>query len=72
MVPKGIRRTHIALLKVVVDKAEYWNSPNGAIVRVVGLAKALLTGKAADNVGTHERVEGPIATETSEKKNVSS
>ena len=70
--PKGLEEPHIALLKITVDKAEYWNSPNGAIVRVVGLAKALLTGKKADNVGTHERVDGPLASEKSEKKDVSS
>ena len=70
--PKGLEEPHIALLKITVDKAEYWNSPNSAVVRVVGLAKALLTGKKADNVGTHERVEGSLANEKGEKKDVDS
>ena len=67
--PKGLDEPHIALLKVTVDRAEYWDSPNGAIVRVVGLDKALLTGQKADNVGTHEKVDGPLA---GEKKDVNS
>jgi len=67
--PKGLDEPHIALLRVTIDKAEYWDSPNGAIVRVVGLAKALLTGQKADNVGVHEKAEGPF---TGEKKDIHS
>jgi len=54
--PQGLETPDIALLRIVCDKAEYWDSPSNTIVRLVGFAKAVLTGRAADNVGTHEKV----------------
>ena len=43
--PKGLDDPELALLKVTLEKAEYWDTPPGAVVKVVGFAKALLTGK---------------------------
>lgn len=43
--PKGLDDPELALLKVTADRAEYWDAPSGAVVRVVGFAKALLTGQ---------------------------
>lgn len=43
--PKGSDDPDLALLRVRVDKAEYWDSPSGAMVYAVGYAKARLTGK---------------------------
>jgi len=54
--PQGLETPDIALLKVVVDKAEYWDAPSNAIVRLVGFAKAIISGRTAENMQTHEKV----------------
>ena len=41
--------------EVDVTKAEYWDTPGGAVVHVLGLVKALATGKSYDP-GDHEKV----------------
>lgn len=43
--PKGLEDPNIALLRVEVEKAEYWDSPSSAVVQLIGFAKALATGK---------------------------
>ena len=45
--PKGVDEPDIALLKVFVEKAEYWDSPSSTVAHVYSLAKALITGKQA-------------------------
>src|SRR4051794_31810608 len=50
--PKGIDDPDIALLKVEVHSAEYWDAPNGTMVQAYGYLKARLTGetpKAGEN-----------------------
>lgn len=54
--PKGIDDPDLTLLKVEVTRAEYWDSPNGAVTYLIGLAKALATGERA-NPGEHEKVD---------------
>lgn len=55
--PKGLEDPQIALLRVDVEKAEYWDSPSSAVVRLFGFAKALATGKRYGEEGTdHEKV----------------
>jgi general stress protein 26 len=55
--PKGLDDPNIALLRVEVDKAEYWDSPSSAVVRLFGFAKAVLTGKPYGEEGTdHKKV----------------
>ena len=43
--PAGREDPDIVLLKVEVDRAEYWDTPEGRIAQVLGFAKALLTGQ---------------------------
>jgi general stress protein 26 len=43
--PKGKDDPEVALLRVDVTKAEYWDAPNSTIVKLVGFTKAILTGK---------------------------
>ena len=43
--PKGIDDPDIAMLKVVVQAAEYWDAPNSAMVHAYGYVKARLTGE---------------------------
>ena len=43
--PEGLDDPDLALLKVVVDGAEYWDSPSSAAAHLIGTAKALATGE---------------------------
>jgi general stress protein 26 len=43
--PKGKDDQEVALLRVDVEKAEYWDAPSSTIVKLVGFAKAMVTGQ---------------------------
>jgi general stress protein 26 len=50
--PKGKDEPDIALLRISVEKAEYWDSPSSSIVRAFHFVSALVTGteiKGGDN-----------------------
>jgi general stress protein 26 len=53
--PKGLDDPNLALLKVSVEEAEYWDSPNSTIVQLAGFLKALVTGEQAKG-GEHGKV----------------
>ena len=53
--PDGLDDPELALLRVDVIKAEYWDTPGGTIVHALGLVKALATGKSYEP-GDHEKV----------------
>jgi general stress protein 26 len=53
--PEGLDDPHLCLLKVSVEEAEYWDSPNSKVVQIVGFVKALVTGEQA-NGGEHGKV----------------
>ena len=53
--PKGAEDADIALIKVSIDQAEYWDAPSAAMVLAVGYVKARLTGKRP-NPGEHKVV----------------
>ena len=57
--PKGLEDPNIALLKIEVEKAEYWETPASKVIQLMGFAKSLLTGKRAKNPGRHERFTLP-------------
>ena len=42
--PEGPDDPRLALLKVDVDKAEYWDSPSSTVMHIIGFVKALATG----------------------------
>lgn len=44
--PKGLDDPDLALLRVTVEKAEYWDSPSATMVYLYGYAKARLTGQS--------------------------
>ncbi|MBC5773440.1 pyridoxamine 5'-phosphate oxidase family protein [Pontibacter sp. KCTC 32443] len=46
--PEGKDDPNIGLIKVTIDKAEYWDSPNSAVVHLYGVVKAAITGQPAD------------------------
>ena len=53
--PDGLDDPNLALLKVHVRKAEYWDSPNSKVVQLVGFAKALVTGQPYQG-GENEKI----------------
>ncbi len=55
--PDGLNDPQLSLLKVSVDKAEYWDSPSSKVVRLLGFAKALVTGKQIGNPGDNAKIE---------------
>lgn len=55
--PDGPDDPAIRLIRVDVDRAEYWDSPASVVVHAIGLAKAALTGEPADDLGENEKVD---------------
>lgn len=43
--PQGLEDPELALLRVSVEKAEYWDTPNSRMVQLAGFVKAALTGQ---------------------------
>lgn len=43
--PQGLEDPEIALLKVNVEGAEYWDTPSGKMVQLIGYMKAMITGE---------------------------
>jgi general stress protein 26 len=43
--PKGLEDPEIALMKVNVEGAEYWDTPSGKMVHLIGYLKAVVTGE---------------------------
>lgn len=43
--PDGLEDPDLALLKITVTQAEYWDSPSSTVAHVLGFVKALATGQ---------------------------
>lgn len=54
--PQGIDDPHLALLRVQLQSAEYWDTANSKMVTLFALAKAAITGKPPTNVGEHRHL----------------
>ena len=54
--PKGTDEPDLALLRVGIEKAEYWDSPGGTVAQVFHFVSALITGKSAD-WGENKKIE---------------
>ncbi len=46
--PKGTEEPDIALLKVEIEKAEYWDSPSSKIAQAVSFVSAIIKGEEMD------------------------
>jgi protease I len=56
--PKGLDDPELGLLRIEVERAEYWDAPAGKVVVLAGLAKSLLTGRPWQGEGTqHATIE---------------
>lgn len=45
--PKGIDDPDLALLRVTMEKAEYWDSPSSKVSQVINFVSALVSGESA-------------------------
>lgn len=54
--PKGLEEPEIALIKVNVEKAEYWDSPSSIVANTISFVKGAVTGKPADP-SEHEKLQ---------------
>lgn len=54
--PNGVEDPEVALLRVDVEKAEYWDTPSSAVVHVIGFIKASVTGTPY-KPGEHAKVD---------------
>ena len=46
--PKGTAEPDLALLRVGIEKAEYWDSPGGTVAHVISFVSALIKGESAE------------------------
>jgi len=53
--PEGKNDPNIGLIKITIDKAEYWDSPSSTMVQLYGMAKAALTGERP-NIGENKKI----------------
>jgi general stress protein 26 len=53
--PKGLDDPDLALLRVDIEKAEYWDAPGTSVGRLFAVAKALTTGNK-DAIGENVKV----------------
>jgi general stress protein 26 len=54
--PDGRETPGIALLRVDVEKAEYWDAPSAKVVQLAGFVKALVTGRRIEP-GENEQLD---------------
>jgi general stress protein 26 len=54
--PDGIDDPELAILRVIISKAEYWDTPGSNVGHAIGLIKAVATGQQYQP-GDHEKVE---------------
>ena len=54
--PDGLDDPNLGLLKVSVERAEYWDSPSSSVVHLVGFVKALASGQSY-KPGENEKVD---------------
>lgn len=54
--PGGPDDPHVALLKVVVSGAEYWDSDKSKMMQLFAMAKAAVTGEPPTAIGEHKKI----------------
>jgi general stress protein 26 len=54
--PEGVDDPHLALLKVHVQSAEYWDTGNSKMVTLFAMAKAAITGHPPKHIGEHHKM----------------
>jgi general stress protein 26 len=54
--PDGLDDPNVALLRVDVTDAEYWDAPSSKMVQLAGFVKALVTGRSAEDLAEHRKI----------------
>ncbi len=54
--PKGLEDPHIALLKVSIEKAEYWDVDTSRMTQLRGLLESLLTGERPQGLAENRKL----------------
>ena len=54
--PDGPEQADLGLLKVQVEKAEYWDSPSSTVAQVFSFVSAIVTGKQAE-FGENKKID---------------
>ncbi|MCC2546245.1 pyridoxamine 5'-phosphate oxidase family protein [Hymenobacter sp. BT175] len=57
--PKGSDDPNIALLRIEVDRGEYWDQPSNVLVRAFGYVKAVTTGERYQPSGDEHKIVKP-------------
>lgn len=57
--PEGLDDPELGLIKVSIQKAEYWDSHSSPVVHLIGVAKAMLTGQQY-KPGDHGKIQGNL------------
>jgi len=55
--PDGPDQPDVALLKVTVNKAEYWDGPSSTIAQAISFVSAIITGKQVE-FGENKKLNG--------------
>ena len=53
--PDGPDQADVALLKVSVEKAEYWDSPSSTVAQAISFVSAIFTGKQVE-LGENKKI----------------
>lgn len=54
--PEGEDDPNLVLIKVPVERAEYWSAPEGKFVQIYGFIKSLIVGKRPTELAEHEQI----------------
>lgn len=54
--PEGLEDPELTLLKVQVERAEYWDASGGRMIQLIGAIRAVATGMPLSGIGNHGRV----------------
>lgn len=54
--PQGLDDPNLALLQVTPDRAEYWDAPTGALVRLLGYARSAAGMPPSEAMGEHAKI----------------
>jgi len=55
--PLGIDDPHLALIKLTVHCAEYWDAHSNKMMQLFSAAKAAIVGEPPKNTGKHEKID---------------
>jgi len=57
--PAGMDDSRLALLRVRIESAEYWDAPSSRMVQLYALARSMITGDPPQQMGDHRHVDLP-------------